>query len=145
MDYSPPGFSVHGISQARILEWVAMPSSRGSSQPRDRSSVSCIGRRILYHWATREAHHVWLFPPILLTFQFVDCLPGCAKALQFNVVSLVYFNLIAYAFGVLPKKSLPTLMSEVFFPCDFFGSFMISSLRFKSLIYFELIFVSGVR
>ena len=35
MDCSPPGSSVHGISQARILEWVAMPSSRGSSQPRD--------------------------------------------------------------------------------------------------------------
>ena len=35
MDYSPPGSSVHGVLQARILEWVAMPSSRGSSQPRD--------------------------------------------------------------------------------------------------------------
>ena len=35
MDCSPPGSSVHGILQARILEWVAMPSSRGSSQPRD--------------------------------------------------------------------------------------------------------------
>ena len=35
MDYSPPGSSVHGILQARILEWIAMPSSRGSSQPRD--------------------------------------------------------------------------------------------------------------
>ena len=35
MDHSPPGFSVHGISQTRILEWVAIPFSRGSSQPRD--------------------------------------------------------------------------------------------------------------
>ena len=35
MDYSPPGSSVHGILQARILEWVAKPFSRGSSQPRD--------------------------------------------------------------------------------------------------------------
>ena len=35
MDYSPPGYSVHEILQARILEWVAMPSSRGSSQPRN--------------------------------------------------------------------------------------------------------------
>ena len=39
---SPPGPSVHGILQARILEWVAMPSSRGASQPRDRTQVSCI-------------------------------------------------------------------------------------------------------
>ena len=39
---SPPGASVHGIFQARMLEWVAMPSSRGSSQPRDPTEVSCI-------------------------------------------------------------------------------------------------------
>ena len=51
---SPPGSTVHGISQARILEWVATSFSRGSSQPRDRTYISCIGRRILYHWATRE-------------------------------------------------------------------------------------------
>ena len=42
MDYSPPGSSVHGTSQARILEWVAMPFSRRSSQPRDQTHVSCI-------------------------------------------------------------------------------------------------------
>ena len=50
MDCSPPGSSVHGTFQARILEWVAISSSRGSSLPRDRthvSSVSCIGRWIL--------------------------------------------------------------------------------------------------
>ena len=57
MDYSPTGSSVHGIFQARILVWVATSSSRGSSQPRDRTHISCIfciGRRILYHWATWE-------------------------------------------------------------------------------------------
>ena len=42
VDCSPPASSVHGILQARILEWVAMPSSRGSSQPRDLSQVSHI-------------------------------------------------------------------------------------------------------
>ena len=42
MDYSRPGFSAHGILQARILEWVAIPFSRGSSQPRDQTQVSCI-------------------------------------------------------------------------------------------------------
>ena len=50
MEYSLAGSSVHGIIQARILEWVAMPSSRGSSQPRDKpcvSYVSCIGRQNL--------------------------------------------------------------------------------------------------
>ena len=45
MDCNPPGSSVHGIFQARILEWVALCSSRGSSQPRDQRCVSCIGRQ----------------------------------------------------------------------------------------------------
>ena len=51
MDCSSPGSTIHEIFQARILEWVAMPFSRGSSQPRDQthiSYVSCIGRSILY-------------------------------------------------------------------------------------------------
>ena len=56
MDCSPPGSSVCGILQARILEWVAIPSSRGSSWPRDQTQVSCFGRQILYHWATKEVH-----------------------------------------------------------------------------------------
>ena len=46
---SPSGFCVHGIFQARKLEWVAISTSRGSSQPRGRTHVSCIGKRILYH------------------------------------------------------------------------------------------------
>ena len=53
IDCSPPGSSVQEILRARILEWAAMPSSRGSSQPRDGnhiSCVSCIGRWFLYHW-----------------------------------------------------------------------------------------------
>ena len=53
MDCSPPSSTVHGILQARILQWVAMHSSRGSSQPQHWihvSDVSCIGRRVLYHY-----------------------------------------------------------------------------------------------
>ena len=45
MDCSLPGSSVHGILQARVLEWVAVSFSRGSSQPRDRTRVSCIPGR----------------------------------------------------------------------------------------------------
>ena len=47
-DCSPSGCSVHGIFQARILEWVAISFSRGSSRPSDQTWISCIGRRILY-------------------------------------------------------------------------------------------------
>ena len=50
-----PASSVHEIFQARILEWVAISSSRVSSRSRDWTRISCIGRRILYHWATWEA------------------------------------------------------------------------------------------
>ena len=55
MDCIPQVSSVHGISQARILEWVAISFSRGSSWPRDQIHISCIGRQILYHRATWEA------------------------------------------------------------------------------------------
>ena len=55
VDYSLPGSSVHGIFQARILEWVAISYSRGFSQPRDRTWASCIVGRFFKVWATREA------------------------------------------------------------------------------------------
>ena len=55
MDCSPPGFSVQGILQARILEWIAIPFSRGSSWPRDWPWVSCIAGRFFTVWTTREA------------------------------------------------------------------------------------------
>jgi len=55
MDYKPPGSSVHGILQERILEWVAIPSSRGSSQPRNQIHVSSITGVFFTIWAIREA------------------------------------------------------------------------------------------
>ena len=54
MDCNLPGSSVHGISQARILEWVAIFFSRGSSQPRDWIQVSHIAGRFFTVWANRE-------------------------------------------------------------------------------------------
>ena len=92
MDCSLPGSSVHGVLQARILEWVAMPSSRGSSRPRDGtriSYVSLIGRQDLplappgktlsqsgFQVAVSEglasAVHVWL-KPVGLIWWWIDC------------------------------------------------------------------------
>ena len=81
MGWSPPGSSVPGILQARILEWVATPSSRGSSWSRDWTRVSYVswtGRQVLYHWChlgslaslqNRLLHsfstnlYLWGFPP----------------------------------------------------------------------------------
>ena len=54
MDYGLPDSSVHGILQARKLEWVAIPFSRASSQPRDWTQVSCIAGKFFTVWATRE-------------------------------------------------------------------------------------------
>ena len=50
------GYSVHGIFQARILEQVAISSSRWSSRPRDQTQISCIARQILYHWSTWQSN-----------------------------------------------------------------------------------------
>ena len=57
MDCSLPGSSIHGIFQAIVLEWIAISFSRGSSQPRDRTQVSCIVDRHFTVWATREVLH----------------------------------------------------------------------------------------
>ena len=52
---NPVDYTVHGILQARILEWVAVPFSKGSSEPRDWTQVSCIAGGFFTSWATREA------------------------------------------------------------------------------------------
>ena len=58
--YDHIDYSVHGILQDRILEWVAFPFSRGSSQPRDWIQVSFIAGRFFTSWATREAKNTWV-------------------------------------------------------------------------------------
>ena len=75
MDCSTPGSSVLAIFQARILEWVAISSSKGSSWPRHQthiSNISCFGRHILYHWVTWEN-------PSELVAQIVKNLPAMQK------------------------------------------------------------------
>ena len=63
MGCSPSGSSVHGISQARILEWIAISFSRGSFWPKDQILVSCLGGRFFTIWATGEV----LYTPLFLT------------------------------------------------------------------------------
>ena len=67
---NPPGFSVYGNSQTRILEWVAISFSRGSSWPRDWTCVSFIGRQVLYHCTNLDIS-TWLSTCAL--FQFFIC------------------------------------------------------------------------
>ena len=83
-DCSPPGSSVHGVFQARILGWVAISSSRGSSQLRDQthvSCVSCIGRWSLYHWCHRTNALQWIQHPIPLAFDSGSTSPICPTCL----------------------------------------------------------------
>ena len=102
MDYSPPGSSVHGILQARIPEWVAMPSSRGSSQPRDWIQVSSIGGRFFILWATREAS-----PKICL--QLIHHSNLISKGSNPNRHSLLpYFNAV-------PHPTLITTLTLLYF------------------------------
>ena len=76
MDYSLPGSSVHGILQARIQEWVAIPFSREYSWPKDRTWVSCIIGKLFTIWATREAPSLQIqpFPSLNLFLNFLP--PG---------------------------------------------------------------------
>ena len=75
MDCKPHGSSVHGILQARTLEWVAMPFSRGSSWLKDRTLVSCIADGFLTRWATWEA--LYLLKVIQEPSSYLH--PLCAK------------------------------------------------------------------
>ena len=61
MDCSPPGSSVHGIFQARTLEWAVTSSSKGYSWPRDWTHISCTGRWILHHWVILTLWPWWHF------------------------------------------------------------------------------------
>ena len=95
VDCSPPGSSVHGILQARPLEWVAMPSSRGSSWPRDRthiSCVSCIVRWVLDRYCHLGSPHYLVQSPLIeasFTFEatkFLKSQLSCSKSFTKDVV-----------------------------------------------------------
>ena len=77
--FATPGSSVHGIYQARILEWIAISYPRGSSQPRDWTQVSYIGKWILYHWATWEAHFIYNYIYMSSSSTFITLCTFCFK------------------------------------------------------------------
>ena len=100
MACSPPGYSVHGISQVRILEWVAVSFSGDLPNPRI-EPVSCIGRWVLYHQATWEAHTPWI------TYAFIPDLlvPGWNHSIysHLNLTSLAptYLHCIGFSQALL--------------------------------------------
>ena len=91
MDCSPPGSSVRGISQARVLEWVAISSSRGSSPPRGRTCVSCIAGRFFTN--------VWLTLPVFV-------------AVLSLWISLPFRRLANFAFSSVKKNDQQRLLER---------------------------------
>ena len=92
---SPMDYTVNGILQARILEWVAFPFSRGSSQPRDRAQVSRISGRFFTSWATREAQEftVLMWCIMLTDLQMLNhpWIPGINPTWSWCMILLMYY------------------------------------------------------
>ena len=132
MDCSPPGSSVHEIFQTRILEWVAISFSRGSSQPRDRTRVSCTAGRFFTYWATvspfyflywlinypfssvQLLSHVWLFP----TLWTAACQASLSITNSWSFLKLMFIKL------VMPSSVVPSSSCLQSFPAS--GSFPMS-------------------
>ena len=91
---SPMDYTVHGIFQARILEWVAFPFSRGSSQPRDWTQVSCIIGGFFTSWATRETQEYWSGWPVPSPVDLPD--PGIQPVSPASQVDSLPTELSAY-------------------------------------------------
>ena len=97
MDCSPPGSSVHGIFQARIMEWVAISSSGGSSRPREWTRVSwlsCIGRQILY--LSHLGSHVYMYQNSDFFFLSFSLFAFCIRV---SVPSYLLITCLLYTSG----------------------------------------------
>ena len=104
VDSSPPGSSVHGISQARILEWVAISFHRASSQPRDQTCISCVGWQVLYHWGTWEACISWACQYLSTSWDFVSA--HCLFITQWYKHN-VYIDSIMFSPWIFHHKHCP--------------------------------------
>ena len=100
---SPPGSSVHGILQARILKWVAIPFSRKSSLPRDWTWVFCIAGRFFTIWVTRETHDqtrwvlisrfLWLYCGYrILSLSLHLCVCLCLSVWEVEAITMEIFK-----------------------------------------------------
>ena len=113
---SLPGSSVHGILQVRMLEWVAMSSSRGSSRPRDGTQVSCIAGGFFTVWATREAQSGIVLNYYTRLF-FIACFNYFVHVCTCNLKSILYPG---KKVKVKAAQSCPTLCNPM--DCSLPGS-----------------------
>ena len=124
---SLPGSSLHGILQARVLEWVAISFSRGSSQLRDWTRVSCIPGRSFNLWATREAslcnssfwgamlQIVACCWPLIFFFLFLLCSSHLRPNFNYLVFLLYFPNMVFYV-PPLPPPWIPYMESSLYRP-----------------------------
>ena len=103
MDCSPPGSSVHGILQARILEWIVISSSRGSSRPSDQTHISCL-EGILYHMSHLETPF----------FYYIEIL-FCSKPHIFKFHNLKNFDPHTHCETIIIIKIANIFISKLFF------------------------------
>ena len=112
MDCSLPDSSVHGVLQARILEWVAISFSRGSSQPRDHTHVSCIAFFSFY-----RADCVCVLDPLVMSDSVTPCTEACQAPLSMWFPRQEYWNRLPFPSpGGLPdpgiKPRSPTFQED---------------------------------
>ena len=103
MDYSPSGSSVHEIIQTRILEWVVIPFSRGSSQPRNRTQVSCVAGRFFTVWkkplnTLSHIHFLSFNIPTIQKNSFLNTY--FTPSTVINVVQVFTLNFTIYVVGI---------------------------------------------
>ena len=112
MDCSIPGSSIHGIFQARVLEWVAISFSRGSSRPRNWTQVSLIVGRCFTVWATREVQliasqfHGWIRVQLpYRAISFWNCLISHSSKLSFTMSPSRTLAIKNFTFVCMPRGS----------------------------------------
>ena len=113
VDCSPPGFSVHWILQARMLEWVAISFPRGSSQPRDKTRAFLIAGRLFTMWATREAFYGW----VIFNCIYVESITISSNAFPAFIEIIVWFFFFSFkgtsnVMQWLKKKKIHLAMQE---------------------------------
>ena len=115
MNCSLPGFSVHGILQTRILQWVAIPFSRGFSQPRDRTQVSHIVGRFFTVWATGEVISqnriklIFLYDNLLVCFSVV-----LFSSSLIMTVLILLTRFLLHKVMIFKYRSINTIMNDCF-------------------------------
>ena len=127
----PIDYTVPGILQARILEWVAFPFSRESSQPRDRTQVSHIAGRFFTNWATREAQESWSG----YGYSHMAILPMALQFSQHHLLRRLFFKLIDHTHRGL-------FLSSLFCSIDLYVCFYANLILFNLCIFVILFEIS---